>query len=259
MLVIRQAQMQAFRTAAAQSFEQRMVEHLFRFSPLHCRGIGPARVHEAVRAGLQRAAGYGFTQRGPARFYLELMFLFGSHFDTDPQLPPWARQLLQGGGPADQLQRADRLHARVLDYQHAVLGPGHRHARQAMARLRELAAQPLPLQAEGLAPQIAALLGRIAPERQAQLGAAALLATAERGAETAQAQGLDPLRGALLCSLLQFELGHGCFRDPLYPWLSRPAPTAGDVASRTARLERRALAYLELVMKRLGPAPCADA
>ena len=40
-----------------------------------------------IRFGLERAGSYGFTIRGPVRFYIELMVRLGCDFDTDPPYP----------------------------------------------------------------------------------------------------------------------------------------------------------------------------
>ena len=59
-----------------------------------------------VNTGVSRARGHGFTLRGPLRLYLDLMFLFGSDFDTDPQYP-WAGEVLKEQGM--EMERAAAL------------------------------------------------------------------------------------------------------------------------------------------------------
>jgi hypothetical protein len=58
-----------------------------------------------VRKGIERAAGYNFTLRGPLRFYVEAMLSFGSDFNTDPQLA-WAVEVLNDASEPDELSRA---------------------------------------------------------------------------------------------------------------------------------------------------------
>lgn len=253
-LVIRDEQRKPFRELALAAFEDRMFEHLFAFSPQHCRGIGAAAVHQVVGSGLATAARYGFTQRGPVRFYLELMLLLGSGFDTDPQLPRPMAEILCAGGIADQLVRADRLHGALLQHMRAVLGPGNRYARAAIERLRAMSSATLVLSADRLHDDVLRLFEQCYPERCALAEPAALsrlIAAARSLAATAR---LDQRRGTALCSLLMFELGHRCFDDPLFPWLSRAlddAVRADDPVARTERLEARAKTYLALVARRL--------
>ena len=55
---------------------------------------------------MARAEGYGFTNRGPLRLFIEMMFLCGSGFDTDPQYPAVGAVLRAAG---DQMQRAQMI------------------------------------------------------------------------------------------------------------------------------------------------------
>ena len=91
MWTIRQEQAEAFRQNALQKFEDEMVEHLQGFASGHWMVIGEKTGRLVIQLGLKNAGQYGFTNRGPVRFYIELMFMFGSYFDTDPQYP-WANQ-----------------------------------------------------------------------------------------------------------------------------------------------------------------------
>ena len=90
MLEIREEQMAVFDQAARKSFEDEMVQHLAEFVPKQCEVIGEQQVRKVIQLGIERARIYSLTIRGPVRFYIELMFVFGSDFDTDPLLswPP---------------------------------------------------------------------------------------------------------------------------------------------------------------------------
>src|SRR5207302_709278 len=72
MLEIRSEQITVFEQAALEAFEDEMVEHLKKFSPEHCEVMGEPRVRSVIQLGMARAKTYGFTNRGPVRFYLEM-------------------------------------------------------------------------------------------------------------------------------------------------------------------------------------------
>ena len=55
---------------------------------------------------------HGFTNRGPLRFYLELMCVHGWFFDEDPQ-NPWASVTLNTASLDDQMARSERLAERI--------------------------------------------------------------------------------------------------------------------------------------------------
>ena len=110
-----------------------MVQHLWEFSPRHCNVIGKSGVHNVVRFGMERAASYGFTNRGPVRLYLNLTFMFGSEFDTDP-LFPWAAAVLKSGSAGDQDDRAELLHRKTLEFLEITAGPNFQYAKSAFRR-----------------------------------------------------------------------------------------------------------------------------
>src|SRR5919198_5265474 len=113
MLTIRPEQMEVLERGTRQRFENEMVAHGAEFSPRLSEIIGDEQLRLAVRQAIERARGFGFTNRGPIRLYVELIFLRGSDFDTDPQYPELGRILREEG---DQMLRAERLFDAVSDY-----------------------------------------------------------------------------------------------------------------------------------------------
>jgi hypothetical protein len=121
MLEIREEQMAVFDQAARKTFEDEMVEHLAEFVPKQCEVIGEQQVRKVIQLGVERARIYSLTNRGPVRFYIELMFVFGSDFDTDPLLS-WAAEIL-GDVLTNQMAKAGRLYEKTNDYLEKVSGP----------------------------------------------------------------------------------------------------------------------------------------
>src|SRR5690348_3667675 len=121
MLVVRAPQMKVFEQDSLRRFEDEMVVHSRGFAPELCKVLGEEQLRVALRQAMARATTYGFTNRGPMRLYIELMFLCGSDFDTDPQYP-LIGEILRAPGP--QMQRAQQIHEGYLDYLENVSGPG---------------------------------------------------------------------------------------------------------------------------------------
>ena len=89
MLIIRKSQMAAFEKIAVRRFEDGLLDHLRTFFPEHAATLGEKQLGRVMRYGLQRAESRNLqTERG-VYLYLALMFMLGSLFDEDPQLP-WA-------------------------------------------------------------------------------------------------------------------------------------------------------------------------
>ena len=69
---------------------------------------------------IAKAGTLGFTLRGPIRLCVELMFLCGSEFDTDPQYP-MIGEVLRSTVP--EMQKAERIYRGQLEYLDKVAGP----------------------------------------------------------------------------------------------------------------------------------------
>lgn len=218
MLVIRAEQMDTFKKATLLSFEDAMIQHMARFSPPLFKAAGKEQVRKAVWHGIEQAKKYGFTNRGPVRFYLELMVLFGSSFDTDPQYP-WANEILAGQDTGSQMQRAERLYEKTIDYRQKVVGIKDAYALDAFRNIANFTRQsPIP-SSDQFVVALLREIARIYPQKAAYVGEKGLEALIRKGMNGAQRQQFRTIRGANLVVMLMFTLGHGCGVDPLYPWI----------------------------------------
>ncbi len=93
MLVIRQEQERILAQYAAERFVEQACGHLHKCWPEQCEARGEEAVRTSVQMALKRAKRYGITtQRGIIRF-LDVMYLLGDNFDTNPELA-WATGIL---------------------------------------------------------------------------------------------------------------------------------------------------------------------
>ncbi len=209
--------MQAFEAAAVRQFENEVLASAHRLVPAHAAFVGDERLREVARLGLQRAERYGFTNRGPARFYVDLMLLFGSDFDTDPQFP-WAAQALTDTAASDQMVRAERLWAGAQDFLDRADGPNGEFTLDALRRVRrriDKARNEPPADQAGVLIE----LEQLHPHRWHAIGEPAGRAVVARAAELAQPYASEA--GALLLfATLVFLLGHGVAGDPQFPWVA---------------------------------------
>ncbi len=249
MLVVRQGQMAVFARAAIENFEREMREHLKTFTPKHCEVLGDDGVRRVVQLGRGRAGAYGFANRGPVRLYIELMFMFGSDFDTDPQYP-WTAQILAANNGVDQMTRADRLYEKTLDYLEKVAGPDNEYAKAALRRVKEqrldaVRASPGSLETEALS-----RMKQNYPEKCQYVGDAALRALIPRGIESAKQHGVATDKGSILFIALAFVLGHGFASDPQFPWIESTLKNdhITDADRRIERLYSKAMTYLDHVL-----------
>jgi hypothetical protein len=252
MLVIRNGQMQRMEAGALQSFEDELVQQMTTFAPRHSAVIGAGGVRQVVQLGMERAAAYGLTNRGPSRFYVEMMFMFGSDFDTDLQLP-WARGVLTNEAITDQMRRADTLHDELLAYLDQVYGADDRYLFEAMRRLKTIGREDHPITEENFDRYIIATLSRVFPQKCAYLGDRLLRALIQRGTELAAAHAVTSKRGAALFVALMFAIGQGFANDPLFPWISATLHDANFAPNQRAeRLQAKVMVYLEKAVQNLG-------
>jgi hypothetical protein len=249
MLIIRGEQMETFRSAALVAFEAEMMAHCQAFSPPLCKTLGDERLLGFIRLGMDRASAYGFTNRGPIRSYLEMMLLFGSAFDTDPQYP-WAQVILANETIPDQMFRAERLYEKTLDYLRQVNGPEDRYAVKALKDLKVMAQQALAFSSDNFVAGLIQEMTMVYPQKVAYVGDEPLKALIRAGIDQSKAKGLRTVRGVALLSILMFAFGHGCIDDPLYPWIGRTLDdeTVTDPAARAQRLEKKAITWLDHVL-----------
>ncbi|HXQ73320.1 MAG TPA: hypothetical protein VN844_22660, partial [Pyrinomonadaceae bacterium] len=226
-----------------------MVEHAKNFAPPICEVIGDEQLRVALRAAITRAGNYGFTLRGPIRLFIEMMFLCGSAFDTDPQYPAVGNTLRDSG---DQMQRAQQIHEGYLDYLDKVSGPGATNVHKALKDLLIHAKEPDSYSSNDLAARMLQEMNRIFPQKAAYVGETNLKTLISEGLAAARTYGFSDARAQALIVVLKYAFGHGCTDDPLYPWILRILNDEKIVNStaRAARLEKKAITWLEHVVAR---------
>jgi hypothetical protein len=246
-VIIRAKQMEVFEQAQTQQFEDEMVAHSREFSPRLTEILGDEQLRVAVRGAMARARGYGFTNRGPIRLYVELMFLCGSAFDDDPQYQALGNFLR---APGDQMERATRMHEAHNDYLLRVSGPDAVNVHNALKEVLAFSRGPVEITENELEIGVLREMKRVFPQKAGYAGDEALKALIAEGAREASANRFPGARPRVLLAVLKFAFGHGCTADPLYPWISQTLQDEKIVSpeARAARLEKKALTWLEHVV-----------
>ena len=250
MLTIRADQLRIFEQTAAHQYELELVEHCRSFAPELCATLSQSELLQGVRLGIAEARRNGLDQRGPTRFYVDLMIVFGAGFLRDPQYP-WIAETLSG--PGSQLYRTEALHTKVALYLARVDGEQNRYTRAALRELSRRVAsgiQPLPQRFEE---DLLNLMSEIHPRKVTETGQPNLVQLITRGRDRALGKhGFQDARSQALWVTLTFAFGHAFDTDPFMPWIarsfsSRRGEFEPSVAAR--RLERRALIWLNAVLK----------
>lgn len=252
MLVIRTEQMHLLGLAEFELFKRDLLRHLADFAPeLHALR-GDAVFRAVVDQGVARAASYGFSHRGPLRFFVECMVAYGVEFDTDTQIRGLHDVLVRRHGNGQQWH-ADQAYAVVRRYQIQTRGPDNTYAIEALRRLGAYLDRLDSLHDADLEQELLALMARIHPEKFEFAGREALRPLVAQARQEAARHDLAQAAGVgLLCGLM-FALGKGITRDPLYPWVQDSlTPRPGrDAAWRIESLRRKTRLYLTATLGRL--------
>jgi hypothetical protein len=252
MLTIRKDQIDALEQSARRRFEDDMVAHIGAFAPRHSEVLGEEGIRRVIRLGMERSAAHGLTLRGPVRFYIESMFMFGSHFDRDPQLP-WASEALADGAMSDEIARADLLYARAMKYAEAVGGPGACYQVEALRRLAQEDVEHLPDEEAMLDEYALSRMKVVYPQKWEYVGEPTMRLLVRSARELAGRLGLTSTLGKATLIGLMFALGHGSAEDPLYPWIGSTLAKSAveDPDIRAERLFSKSQTYLKHVLSGL--------
>ncbi|WP_129579793.1 MULTISPECIES: hypothetical protein [Sorangium] len=212
-------QLTVFQQDALRRFEMDMVEHLRQFSPIHSDLMGDRALRELIRFGADQANRYGFSKRGPVRLYIELIFILGVDFDTDPQLP-WTKEILRDPNFSDQMLRAKQLYERALFYIERVTGPDYHLSRTAIGRVFQGRIVDSRVSAEYISDEVVEYLYGIHPQKCEYVGRPVLHEIYRKALQLAEQHGIGCYSGVALCAGLMLVFGHGFIHDPKIPWVS---------------------------------------
>ena len=113
MLRIRPEQNEALSDYMLRSFEKRVLAHLRKCFPKKCEAMDKEKLIELIREGLQRSRSYGIETERNVMEFIDLMVVFGRHFDTDKTYPEAAKILADEN--ANGQKKIDRLYAMFND------------------------------------------------------------------------------------------------------------------------------------------------
>jgi len=243
-MVVRPDQVEALRKASVESFRSRMRQHLTALFPVICGSLTPAELDNAIDHGIRQAGAQGFHTESTVCRYIDLMFLLGSGFDTDKQLP-WAAELLAGSQGNSERERMDRLYGRAMKYLDSVAGPRNEYIRAAVERFAT------SLQGLARPSSFEQALREAYPEKAEAVGECGLTALIEEGAGKARSYGLSSPEAARLIGALMFALGGSFDVDPKLPWAAQclQGQTGIDELSALKNLYGSAMGFLAAYRK----------
>jgi len=246
MLVIRNAQIEAFKQARQAQFQDELASHFMAYYPNETRlAGGKPQILKLVRLGIEKAARHGYTTQRQIGFYIGLMAILGSDFDRDPQLP-WAIEQVDDASIPNPSDRIRSLFHASVRYLGAIGGDDKQVSINALRRLREYAQEPAsPVLGEAFEEGLCAQLAAVCPEKFAFQGEAATRALIRESLVLSGQFGILDTTGATLLTILMYLLGIGASQDPLYPWVGQALnlPLGGE--EKAGLFRQAVLAYCD--------------
>jgi hypothetical protein len=275
-LTIRKEQMEVFASAAVRNFEDRMVKYLAEYFPGHCDDLGEAKVREIVHRGWERAKGYEMTSERSVSLFISMMFMLGSGFDADPQLP-WAAEMLrattrwgedeppalleedeemqsaqddeqpQSNALAEQPQlldedaRIDLLYDKAMEFLDQVCGDSNQYLDEVAGRMRRQGMETGSQAAEAGPEFYSRMLIRLTtlfPQKYSYIGEFNVRRLIQHGLEAAHAHGIRSERGVAVYISLMFVFGSSFDTDPILPWSAEVLRGQGFVPEENRKVER---------------------
>jgi hypothetical protein len=94
MLLIRQEQLESFRSQIINKFASEMSFRLFLLFPTQTASMEQPELEKQIKYCISKAVSYGITLEGDAQRYLEHAVLHGWDFDSRPETP-WVGEILR--------------------------------------------------------------------------------------------------------------------------------------------------------------------
>lgn len=248
MLQIRRAQFDALRRGRRQAFITEMTAHSRVRFPHITTPLADDQLRLIVEQRVTDALDAGFRLRGLVRLQLEIGFILGVGYATDPQYP-WAGEILGLPDVVTDQRRARKLYEAAQAYFATVHGPGRRYAKHALQDLEYVAKAGLTeFPVDGLEDTFIRLVRSVYPQKARETGRTAMQRLFEHACEEGSRHGLEKPRDRLLVAALMLAFGHKCFHDRAQPWIAASVTDPSESCEeRGARLERRALTRLKAV------------
>jgi hypothetical protein len=143
---------------------------------------------------------------------------------------------------------ADHLHAEMMKYYDAVLGPGLCYEAEAIERLLMPNNATRRHLRETDKSEIPGLIEWAFPQKYSFIGQRAVSALIDEGEQTCLRLGIAKTGLALVTAAL-FSFGHGCFTDPQYHWIPASVRIRSTEATGLYRVFRR---YLGVALVNMG-------
>jgi hypothetical protein len=216
---------------AAYHYEQ-FIEELLAYCEERAPGftgqVGEERLKNIIRAIAAQAKVFGFDQRGPVRFYMDMVWAFGWECEHDPQYP-WIMETRKRLDNAPQLTQAEELYKQLTAWHEASWGPNWQDYKDALGKIARANLVDLPVRAHAFERDMTACLKNLYLIRYDQNGEQAMQAAIQRGRQNARDLfHFEMATNQALVVLVAFMRGHAFMHHPIHEAWAHPEDARAD-------------------------------
>lgn len=241
---------------ALDSYINELVSHCNEKFPHLKKTMGIENLKQVLRQSVNKANEQGFTQRGPVKFYIDLLIAFGYDFDTDPQYY-WIQNILRKNEHLSQIELSTILYKQIKRYSEFTSGEDNQFLYKVAERLDSLSIHTIKVSKDSFIDNIQYLLEYIYPEKYQQIGSEAVEQLIFESINKANNEyQFTQVNYVSLLTVLMFILGHQFDSDPFYAWAAKEKTirlTDNNVARNSEvvvnRLEKCAKIWLTATLK----------
>lgn len=221
MLILRKKQMNALGQIPRISFENKLISYFSETYPDECGLIGRDAVRKIIQYGIKRAESHEFTTQKQVTYYISLMFILGSDFDKDIQLP-WIIEQIDDRAIFDLTRRIERCYDSTLTYLGEIGGDNNRYLVKAIIRSRSFALDSVPQSTgEKFVQDTVNIFNYLYPQKCVYQGTDVLSKMVLQGIKDAAEYGISRNKGVFVYILCMFYLGSFFYCDRLFPWAQK--------------------------------------
>ncbi|PHM65034.1 hypothetical protein Xsto_02342 [Xenorhabdus stockiae] len=176
-------------------------------------------LRSALENAIKKAKNEGFDQRGAVQFYIDMLILFGTEFQTDPQYA-WIKTSLDNHAHLGQLEKTSLLYHEVTRYLNEVHGEKDEHLKASIFKFQDINIERLNVQWSTYQINIDDILKYLFPQKYRCIKQDDIKKLIQLGVEKSNQYGIENANQSAFLTLSMFLLGHEFDQDIFLPHLN---------------------------------------
>ncbi|MDC9596867.1 hypothetical protein [Xenorhabdus anantnagensis] len=181
--------------------------------------LGKDGLRSALKNAVGKAKNEGFDQRGAVQFYIDMLILFGTGFQTDPQYT-WIKTSLDNHAHLGQLEKTSLLYHEITRYLNEVHSEKDEHLKDSIFKFQNINIERLNVQWNTYGINIDDILKHLFPQKHKYIKQDDIKKLIQLGVEKSNQYGIESANQSAFLTLIMFLLGHEFDQDIFLPHLN---------------------------------------